>query len=79
MVFGFSYLVSGNAPQPRRWSRVSDNAWDFDLALKSTKVRLQNMATNVPEAEEAQEAIRAESNITGALNGPQWLCMCKNS
>ena len=29
------------------------------------------MAANVPVTEEAQEAIRAESNITGALNGPQ--------
>ena len=29
------------------------------------------MAANVPSTEEAQEAIRAESNITGALNGPQ--------
>ena len=36
---------------------VSDNAWDFDLALKSTKVRLQNMVANVPATEEAQEAI----------------------
>ena len=29
------------------------------------------MAANVPATEEAQEAISAESNITGALNGPQ--------
>ena len=29
------------------------------------------MAAKVPVTEEAQEAIRAESNITGALNGPQ--------
>ena len=29
------------------------------------------MAAHVPSMEEAQEAIRAESNITGALNGPQ--------
>ena len=29
------------------------------------------MAANVPTTEEAQEAIRAESNITDALNGPQ--------
>ena len=31
-----------NAPQPRRWSRVSDKAWDFDLALKSTKFTAAN-------------------------------------
>ena len=29
------------------------------------------MAANVSTTEEAQEAIRTESNITGALNGPQ--------
>ena len=29
------------------------------------------MAANVPVMEEAQEAIRAESKITGALKGPQ--------
>ena len=29
------------------------------------------MTANVPVTEEAQEAIRAASNITGALNGPQ--------
>ena len=29
------------------------------------------MAANVPATEEAQEAIRAESNISGALNGHQ--------
>ena len=39
--FRFSLIVSGfssaiDAPQPLRWSPVSDNAWDFDLSLKST-------------------------------------------
>ena len=29
VVFGFSYLVSGNAPQLRRWSHLSANAWDL--------------------------------------------------
>ena len=69
LVFRIWFLVMRLNRVGGRASRITPGT--SSCTEEHYKVRLQNMAANVPATEEGQEAIRAESNITGALNGPQ--------